>query len=263
MAWNAAGSSVGSTTATSRMPTARATSSMTTWPAGPWSSVRPVPGCSCMPVMAVVPLSRIEHHVAGGRRVVHHLHQPGDAAVHEGAVADDADHAAGLLRRQHVPQAQAHADARAHADAGVHGLERRQHAQRVAADVAGHDAVEVAQHRRTPSRCGQPGHSSGGLPGRRCGLRATCRRARIAPHARHVQLAEAVHLRLALDRDAGRAQRRRPGTGRLPRSRRSAPPSAANWRMRLERQRIGHAQLEDGGASRRGLARVHVARCRR
>ena len=86
-----------------------------------------------------------DQHVAGGRRVVDHLDQAGDAAVDEGAVADDADHAAGLVGRQHVAQAQAHAEAGAHADAGVHGLEGRQHAQRVAADVAGDDAVQLAQ----------------------------------------------------------------------------------------------------------------------
>ena len=49
------------------------------------------------------------------------------------------------VRRQHVAQAQPHADAGAHAHQRVHRLERRQHAQRVAADVAGDDAVQLAQ----------------------------------------------------------------------------------------------------------------------
>ena len=58
------------------------------------------------------------------RGVVHHFHQAGDAAVDEGAVADDADHATRLLGGQHMAQSESHSEAGPHADAGVHGLER-------------------------------------------------------------------------------------------------------------------------------------------
>ena len=48
-----------------------------------------------------------QHHMAALRRVVDHLDQTRDAAVHEGAVADDAHHSLRLLGRQRVAQPQA------------------------------------------------------------------------------------------------------------------------------------------------------------
>ena len=83
--------------------------------------------------------------MAGGRRVVDHLHQAGDAAVNECAVTEDANHAPGLLWRQRVAKPESHADGRAHADQRIHRLEGRQNAQRVAADVARNDAVQIFQ----------------------------------------------------------------------------------------------------------------------
>ncbi len=123
----------------------------------------------------------------------------------EGGVADDRDHATRLVGRQDVTQAQAHADRGAHGHAGVHRLVRRQHAERVAADVAGHDAVVLlergvdgvvragrAELRRLAARRGRFGRVVAGQD---------------APDTRHVQLTEAVHLGLRLDGDAGGAQR--------------------------------------------------------
>ena len=86
-----------------------------------------------------------DQHVPVRRRVIDHLHQPANAAMHECAVPDHADHAAGLVGRQHMAQPQPDAQAGPHADARVDGLERLQHAQGVAPDVAGHDAVVLAQ----------------------------------------------------------------------------------------------------------------------
>src|ERR1039458_1941484 len=63
----------------------------------------------------------------------------------EGAVTDDAHDAPGLIRRKHVAQPQPDAQAGPHADARVDGLERLKHAKRVAPDVAGHDAILLAQ----------------------------------------------------------------------------------------------------------------------
>ena len=131
-------------------------------------------------------------------------------------VADDADHPPGLLGRQHVAQAEADADGGAHADAGVHGLEGRQHAQRVAADVAGDDAVELAQ--RVEDRVVRAGRrrARGGLP---CGGGGSGESVagEDAADPVDVELAEAEHLRLRLDGDAGGAAARRRGPGRPPR----------------------------------------------
>src|ERR1035438_2324471 len=76
-----------------------------------------------------------DRQVAGRGRIVDRFHQPGDAGVQERAVADHAHHAPRFLGWQHLPQAQADGDSRAHAHAGIERVERRQYAQRVAADV--------------------------------------------------------------------------------------------------------------------------------
>jgi len=90
--------------------------------------------------MAVVPLSRMMSTCPLGGGLLNHLHQAADAAVHKRAVANDTDHASRLFRWQHMTQPQAHAKARAHANAGIHGFKGFQHAQRVATDVARHNA---------------------------------------------------------------------------------------------------------------------------
>jgi hypothetical protein len=105
--------------------------------------------------------------------------------------------------RQDVAQSQAHGDARAHANAGVHRRKRRQNAQRVAADVARDDAIQVAQaleHDAVRAAfaelrrfAGHFGWLRGGVVGQD------------AADARDVQFAKAVHLGLALDVDARRA----------------------------------------------------------
>ena len=116
-----------------------------------------------------------QHDVAGGRRIVDHFDQAGDAAVDERAVADDAHHPPGLLLGQHVAQAQAHADAGAHAELGVHSLEGRQRAQRVAADVAGDDAIELPEQLERDAM-GATDAQGRRLAGRQDRLRARCRR---------------------------------------------------------------------------------------
>ncbi len=100
----------------------------------------------------------VEHHqhVAGGRRVVDHLDEAVDAGVDEGRVADDRHHPAGVGLGEGVAQAEPDAERGAHGHAGVHALVGRQDAERVAADVAGHDAVELAERRRRPGGRGRP-----------------------------------------------------------------------------------------------------------
>ncbi len=146
-----------------------------------------------------------QHHVPGLRRVVDHLGDAGDAGVHEGRVADHADDPFRLVIRQHVPQAEPDADARAHADAGVHRLQGRQHAERVAADVARDDAVHVLEDLEHVAVRAALTELRRLAPGRdRLGAGVAVED---AAHARHVELAEAVHLRLAFGRYAGGAQR--------------------------------------------------------
>ncbi len=76
---------------------------------------------------------------------------------------------------------------------------------------------------------GQAGQSSGGLPrgGDRLGRGVA---GEDAAHARHVELAEAVHLRLRLHRRCRRRAGRRRGPDRPPRSPRSARPSRRSAR---------------------------------
>ena len=83
----------------------------------------------------------------GVAAVVDHVDETGDAGMEEGGVAD---HGHGLLLHALESKALGHAvggrDAGAHADAGVHGRERRQRSERVAADVAGDMELELGKH---------------------------------------------------------------------------------------------------------------------
>jgi len=155
--------------------------------------------------MAVVPLSENDEHVPRRRWVVEHLDQAGETAVHEGGIADHADHLARLLGGQGVAQTQAHTDGCAHAHASVHGREGRQHAQGVTTDVARHDAAEVAQGLEDVAV-----RTTGAQFGRAC-PRAARARAGVASdnpaHARHIEFAKAEALGLVLDLDAGDARR--------------------------------------------------------
>ncbi len=190
--------------------------------------------------------------VPGLRRVVDHLHQAGDAAVDEGAVADDGDDAAGFRLREHVAQAQARADAGAHADAGVHRLEGRQHPEGVAADVAGHDAAEVPERLECgPVRAALA--EGGGLALRRRGFGGGVA-GENPTHAADVELAEAVHLGLPFDGDAGGAELLHEDGVAL------FDDDAALHRRGeaadgFDRKRIGESRLEDAGV-RGGLAGV-------
>src|SRR5690554_4173011 len=85
------------------------------------------------------------HHVPAGRRIIDHLDESGDSAVHERAVANDADDLSGLFLVKRMPHAHTYADAGAHADTGVHRVEWRQNAKSVTPDVTGNDATEIPQ----------------------------------------------------------------------------------------------------------------------
>src|ERR1035441_9770250 len=129
--------------------------------------------------------------VAGGGRIVDRLHQARDAGVQERAVADDAHHAPRFLAWQHVPQAQADGDSSAHAHAGIERVERRQHAPRVAADVARHNAAQVAQ-RGKHGAVRTAGAQLGRLAWRQFGFRRDVALQEPA-HAIDVQFAEPEH----------------------------------------------------------------------
>ena len=83
-----------------------------------------------------------------GALVVDRVQQPRDAAVEEGRVADDADDGLPLARLLHAVR---HREARAHAQDGVRARERRERAQRVAADVARDDHVEAREREEEPA----------------------------------------------------------------------------------------------------------------
>ena len=188
-----------------------------------------------------------QHHMAAFRRVVDHLDEAGDSAVNERAVANDAHHALRILGRQRVAQPQAHADGRAHAYQRIHGLERRQHAQGIAADIAGDDAVQVLEG-RVDAAMRTAGAQSRRLAGNALRLRRIVA-LKNAAHAGGVQFAEAEGLRLALDRD-----------GRRPRALyqvriaffddQAALDAGGEGAHPLHGQRIGHSQLQHTGLGR-------------
>ncbi len=76
--------------------------------------------------------------------VRHRVEQGRDPRVHEGAVADDGDDRPEAC----VGGALGEPDRRPHADAGLHCVERRQRAERVAADVGGHQCRPGVPERR-------------------------------------------------------------------------------------------------------------------
>jgi len=63
-------------------------------------------GCSCIPVMAVVPLSRINRTWPGSAAGYKSSHQPSNAAMNKRALSPStADDAPGLFWRQHMTHA--------------------------------------------------------------------------------------------------------------------------------------------------------------
>src|ERR1035437_7418253 len=194
-----------------------------------------------------------DQYVAVRRRVIDHLHQPADAAMDEGAVADNAYHAAGLVGWEHVTQAQPDAQTGPHAHARVDGLEGLEHPQRVAPDVARHDAILLAQRLKDDAVL------AGVAELRRFAGRLGRLRTEIigenAPHAGHVQLAEPIHVRLAFHWDAR-------GANGFHQVRiaflddHAAPDALHELRDLLHRQRVSKPQLEHAGLGG-GLAHVH------
>ena len=193
-----------------------------------------------------------QHHVAALRRIVDHLDQAGDSAMHEGAVAQHAHHPPGLLGRQRVAQPQAHADGRAHADQRIHCFERRQHTQRIAADITRDDTVQIAQY-RVDAAVWATGAQSRRLAGNGLGLWRTIAD-KNAAHAASAELAKAEDLRLALDSDSRGAR----GFHQIRVSffdHDATFDACGECTHHLDRQRIGDAQLQDAGLWR-GLAHM-------
>lgn len=81
----------------------------------------------------------------GRRRAAGHLHEPPDAGMYECAVANEVDDRTRLVQPERVTQTETDADAGAHADTRVHRLEGPRHRERVAADVACYDAVQLVK----------------------------------------------------------------------------------------------------------------------
>src|SRR5512133_2177001 len=186
----------------------------------------------------------VEHdeHVAGRGRVVGHLDEPVHAGVDERRVADDRHDAPRVLLREHVAEAEADAERGAHRDAGVHPLVGREDAERVAADVAGHDAVELPE--RAVDRVVRAGLAElRRLPLRRLGLGREVLRDD-APDAVDVQLAEAERLGLRLDRDPRGADRvGEDGVALLHHD--AAPDRPGERADLLEGERVRELQLEE------------------
>ena len=186
----------------------------------------------------------LAEHMAAGRRVIDHLGNSGQPAVHESRIADDADHAPRLRGRQHMPQAKADANARAHADAGIHAGKRRQHTQRIATDITGNNAVKPVQglkHRAVRAAFAQ----SRRLAGQRRGLWRIVMR-QDASHALGIEFAETERVGLALD-----GQPIRPQFGQENRiaflNHHAMFDRGDKITDGLHRQRIGKPQLQNTG----------------
>ena len=78
----------------------------------------------------------VQHNHRGNAPVVGDIHQPGDAGMAEGGVADHRHGPGGLLLAPGGIEAVKPADGRAHADADVDGGQRRGGTQGIAADIA-------------------------------------------------------------------------------------------------------------------------------
>lgn len=136
---------MGSIVVTSSIPMARTTSSNRSFPVRLVQQASSGTGVFLLPGHRRRSIIENQDDMTAWRRVVDHFGQPGQPAVHKGRVADDTDHPPRLLRRQHVPHTKADTDAGAHAGQGIHRRERRQHAKRIAADIARDDAIEPGQ----------------------------------------------------------------------------------------------------------------------
>ena len=135
----------------------------------------------------------------------------------------------------------------------IHRLEGLQHAERVAADVARHDAIAF------PQRLEHEAILAAVTELRRLARRLHRLRAHVmvqdAPDARHVQLAKAVHFRLAFDVDARGADRVH--QARIAFLDHHAPVHAGGeLRDLFHRERMRHAQFEQGRLPARLRARA-------
>ena len=212
---NFSAAATGSTTVTFGMPSDRTRSSNTILPVGAWSSVPPGAGMLLQAGHGRRAVVEDQHDVAAGRRIVDHLHQARDAAVNERAVADHADDPPGLVGGQGVAEPQAHADAGAHADQRVHRLPRRQRSQRIAADVARHDAIELLQHAENGRGAGSPGTRSAACRAPRRARAKYRRRRSAAPGRRSTRRSDTS--RACLPPQCRQREVARRDTGRLPR----------------------------------------------
>ena len=84
----------------------------------------------------------IQHDQLGRTLVIDHIDQAGDPGMEEGGIAQ---HAHDFFLFAGLFHAVSDRKAAAHAETGIGPVEGREHAQRVAADVTGHDHIKLAQ----------------------------------------------------------------------------------------------------------------------
>ena len=136
-----------------------------------------------------------EQHVAGRRRVVDHLDEPGDPAVHERRVAEHRHDPPRLRLRQRVAQPEPDADRGAHRDERVHRLGTAGARRASSSRCRRRRCSRACAAPRTPTWYGHAGQSSGGLPARRARGSGVGSRARIRRTRSTVELAEPVRAR--------------------------------------------------------------------
>ena len=112
----------------------------------------------------------VQHADGSASLVVHGGDQRRQARVRERRVADDAHDGTVVGARPSQLEAMRHGNRRAHVDGGVHGGQRRQRAQRVAADVArddGLEARELLEHQAVRAAGAERRRAAGQALGRR------------------------------------------------------------------------------------------------
>ena len=87
----------------------------------------------------------VQNDHGGVGLVIGNIGKAGHAGVHEGGVTDNGNGSALTLLAQSLVKAVGGGDGRAHAQCHVHGGQRSHRAQRVAADIAQHGALVLAQ----------------------------------------------------------------------------------------------------------------------
>ena len=218
----------------------------------------------------------VEDHDHALDLVVDGVDERRDSGVEEGRVADDADRG---LAPERLVEAGHHADARAHAEAAVEREQRRQRAERVAADVAHRREAALAQ-RGVDGAVGAAG-TEHGRPDRQAGRRLRRRRdpgrrrhdrapapRRLAQHERLERAEDELLVELAVGRDGGLADHRQAQRAHLLLDERVELLDHGDTRDVVVQardlgvgQRVRHAELEEPGLGKR-LARIRVGDAR-